>query len=161
MNTENTSRTAVIRERGEGLRHNILGALHVYQALAAETGGGLTLFENFLQPGTGAPPHTHAHEDESFYILEGEVTFEIEGRNLPLKLGPGSFVFAPRGGRHAFRNEGNTAARMLVLVLPGTGLEQMFTAFDKAVARSGGAMPAPAEIVAIAARNDVVIDLAA
>jgi quercetin dioxygenase-like cupin family protein len=148
----------IVRERGEGPRHNVLGATHLYKALAAETGYGLSVFEATVPPGVGAPPHTHAHEDEAFYLIEGEMTFEIEGRSLPLQLAAGGFAFAPRGSRHAFRNETDADAKMLVLSLPGTGLEQMFGAFDDAVRQSGGAMPPVDKIVAIAARNGVTIE---
>ena len=147
---------AIVRQPGEGLRHNVLGAGHLYKALAAETGGAVTVMEAVFPPGVGAPPHTHTHEDEAFYILEGEMTFEIEGHHLPLRLGAGGFVLAPRGGRHAFRNDSTTDAKMLVLALPG-GLERMFGGFDEAVRRANG-MPAEAEIVAIAARSGVAVE---
>jgi mannose-6-phosphate isomerase-like protein (cupin superfamily) len=158
MNNEVSQLSPVVRERDEGPRHNVLGAQHLYKVLAAETGGSLSACEATVPPGVGAPPHTHAHEDEAFYIVEGEMVFEIEGRNLPLRLGPGSFAFAPRGSRHAFRNESTAPARMLALSLPGTGLERMFAAYDKAMRTSAGGLPPVEQIVAIAAAKGVTIE---
>jgi mannose-6-phosphate isomerase-like protein (cupin superfamily) len=148
----------VVRQPGEGPRHNVLGATHLYKALAAETGGSLSVFEETIPPGVGAPPHTHSREDEAFYVVAGEMTFEIEGRDTPLQLGAGGFVLAPRGSRHAFRNESTVDAKMLVLALPGAGLEQMFGAFDEALRRADGGLPPEAEIMAIAARNGVSVE---
>jgi len=154
--TPTTQRT-IVRQPGEGPRHNVLGAGHLYKALAVETGGTVTVMEAVFPPGVGAPPHTHTHEDEAFYILDGEMTFEIEGHHLPLRLAAGGFVLAPLGGRHAFRNDSTREAKMLVLALPG-GLERMFGAFDEAVRRANGGMPPEAEIVAIAARSGVAVE---
>ncbi|HEY6983987.1 cupin domain-containing protein [Reyranella sp.] len=156
MKDDTLQLTPVVRQPGEGPRHDILGTTHLYKGLAAET-GGVSVFEETVPPGAGAPPHTHSRDDEAFYVVEGEMTFEIEGRHLPLRLGAGSFVFAPRGSRHAFRNETDASARMLVMALPGAGLERMFGAFDEAVRRAGG-MPPLDEIVAIAAGNGVTVE---
>lgn len=158
MNNEMSQQLSpVVREPGEGPRHYVLGVGHLYKALAAETGGSLSVFEAVVPPGAGAPPHTHAHEDEGFYLIEGEMVFEVEGHNLPLRLAAGSFVFAPRGRRHAFRNESAADVRMLTLSLPGAGLERMFGAFDDATRKSVGDLPPVEQIVAIAAASGVTI----
>jgi mannose-6-phosphate isomerase-like protein (cupin superfamily) len=146
----------IVRERGEGTRHNVIGVGHLYKALAAET-GGLCVIEATVPPGAGAPPHTHTHEDEAFYVIEGEMVFEIAGRALPLRLAAGGFVLVPSGGQHAFRNESEADARMLVLALPGAGLEQMFGAFDEVMQEAAGGPPPLDKIVAIAAANGVTI----
>lgn len=156
-NEVSQSLAPVIRERGEGTRHNVLGVGHLYKALAAETGTGLTVIEAIVPPGAGAPPHTHRHEDEAFYILDGEIVFEIEGRSLPLRVSAGGFIFAPRGGQHAFRNASSANARMLVITTPGAGMERMFGAFDKATQEAADGMPPLDDIVAIAAANGVTI----
>jgi quercetin dioxygenase-like cupin family protein len=148
----------IAREPGEGPRHDVIGVVHSYKALAAETGGSLSVFEATVPPGAGAPPHTHAHEDEAFYVIEGEMVFEIEGRSLPLRLAAGGFVLAPRGSRHAFRNESGVAARMLALALPGAGLEHMFGAFDEVMRKAASGPPPLDRIVAIAAASGVKIE---
>jgi hypothetical protein len=70
-----------------------------------------------VPPGFASPYHTHHREDESFYILEGEVAF-ICGEKW-LKAGPGTFVYGPREIAHGFKIIGNAPARMLILCTPG------------------------------------------
>ncbi len=68
-------------------------------------------------PGDGPPPHSHANEDETFTVLEGEFELLVEGQWV--KLPVGEVAFAPRGGVHTFRNSGTTTGRILTFVSPG------------------------------------------
>ena len=72
-----------------------------FKVRGEQTGGLLTVFENIVAPGDGPPRHTHANEDESWYVLEGRLRFELGGelRNAP----QGAFVFVPTGVRTASR----------------------------------------------------------
>lgn len=81
-----------------------------------ETGGALTAVEVTFGPGAGPPPHVHENEHESFYVLEGQVDVLDEGRRFT--TGPGSFVFMPQGSHHAFKNTGDTFAKILLLFTP-------------------------------------------
>jgi len=90
-------------------------------------------------------------------VLAGEITFDCADRQEPLRLGPGSFFFGPRGTQHSFRNETSRDARLLVFCLPGAGTEAMFTEMDALAARGKDRAPAVEEIVAIAARYGVAI----
>jgi len=146
----------VARARGEGPVIEVLGAPYVLKATSAETGDRFCLLEHDVPPGAGVPPHTHAHEDEAFYVLEGEVVIDSADRPAPLRLGPGSFFYSPRGLRHAFRNEASRPARMLVLCTPGAGIERMFREMD-AVGRRHNGPPPMEEVIAIAARAGVAI----
>lgn len=87
------------------------------------TGNQFSLFEVRTPPGAGSPPHIHHHEDETFYIIEGEMEFWIDGKAV--KAGPGMTVFGPRDVPHCFRNVGTKAAYMLMLATPA-GLEAFF-----------------------------------
>ena len=69
-----------------------------------------------VPPGGGPPPHSHVHEDETFYNLEGDFEFLHEGEWHP--LGVGETVFGPRGSIHTFRNAGKTTGRILVFITP-------------------------------------------
>jgi quercetin dioxygenase-like cupin family protein len=60
--------------------------------------------------------HVHAEEDDAFYILEGELTFEVDGEEIV--AGPGTFVLVPPGVRHGFTNHADTPVRMLNLHAP-------------------------------------------
>jgi quercetin dioxygenase-like cupin family protein len=85
------------------------------------TGGAYTIFEESEPVDT--PLHVHEHEDELFYVLEGEHVFQVgEGEH---RAGPGDLVFAPRGVPHAQRRVVPREGRTLVLASPG-GLEGFF-----------------------------------
>lgn len=64
----------------------------------------------------GPPIHEHRDEDDAFYVLEGELTFEVEGDEIVAT--PGTFVLVPPGIRHTFANHGDTAVRMLNIHAP-------------------------------------------
>ena len=85
-----------------------------------ETGQQYTVQEATIPPGAGPPPHVHSREDETFLVLEGEITFHIGERLVVLKKG--EFLFAPRGVPHYFKNTGTTEAVMLETATP-SGLE--------------------------------------
>lgn len=87
------------------------------------TNGSLSLMEASVPPGGGPVPHTHAHEDEIFYLLSGELEF-LSGERTFI-AGPGDVVFIPRTLPHRFRNVGVSAAKMLFLYTPG-GSEGLF-----------------------------------
>ena len=117
-----------VRGPAAGEREDVLGVRHLYKARSAAT-GGLTVIETTVPPGAGAPMHVHAHEDEIFYVLDGEIVMEGDGiAGSAVVAGAGTLCFAPRGFRHAFRNDGDAPARMLVMASPGAGLERMFGA---------------------------------
>ena len=61
---------------------------------AAETGGTLSAAETIIPAGLEPPVHVHEHEDELFYVLEGELTVICGGREL--RGGPGTVAFLPR-----------------------------------------------------------------
>lgn len=90
----------------------------VYRVLAsgAQTGGAYSLSEIRVSPNNGPPPHVHSREDESFFVVEGEVTFRVGDETIVAR--PGTFILGPRGIPHTFRNTGQSPARMLVLVIP-------------------------------------------
>jgi quercetin dioxygenase-like cupin family protein len=151
-----TARSAnpFLREPGAGATLEVLGATHIYKATAAETGGAFSLWEAVVPPGHGAPAHTHAREDESFYVLSGEILIEFEGDPAPRRVGPGGFFFGARGRRHAYRNAGDQPARILILSTPSVGLDRMFGEIDAAIA---GLPPDMAKLAAIAAKYGVAI----
>jgi quercetin dioxygenase-like cupin family protein len=112
---------------GEGLTiQGPAGGPLTFKARGEQTAGALTLFENVIAPGDGPPLHTHAGEDESWYVLEGELRFRLgdEVADAP----SGSFVFVPRGTEHCFQNVGDAPARIIVLFTP-SGMERFFDRF--------------------------------
>jgi quercetin dioxygenase-like cupin family protein len=97
-----------------------------FKARGEQTNGALTLFENVIAPGDGPPLHTHAGEDESWYVLEGVLRFRLgdEVASAPA----GAFVFVPRGTPHCFQNVGEGPARIIVMFTP-SGMERFFDRF--------------------------------
>jgi quercetin dioxygenase-like cupin family protein len=85
-------------------------------ALLAAT-GDLTVTENELEPGTDpGDPHYHANHTDSFYVLEGELEFRIDGRTV--RATAGTLVVAPRGAVHAFPVAIGSRARFLNIHTP-------------------------------------------
>lgn len=144
-----------VREPAAGVTLDVLGVTHIYKATAAETAGSFSLWEAVVPPGAGAPPHTHAHEDEAFYVLSGELMMEFEGEPAPRRVAPGGFFFGARGRRHSFRNVGGQPARLLILSAPSVGLDRMFAELDAATAKG---VPEFAMLVAIAAKYGVTVE---
>ena len=70
-----------------------------------------------MQPQRDGPDlHAHAEEDDSFYVLEGEFTFIVDGDELV--AGPGTFVLVPPQVEHTFANRSDAVARCINVHAP-------------------------------------------
>lgn len=125
--SDSTAHPQVVAAEGDGLW--FLGTYTRVKLDAAQTGGRLGAFETVFPHGAAPPLHSHP-EDETFYVLEGEVTAwvvppEATGGDWVAEfarpLGAGAMVYAPGGTPHSFRVESGTA-RMLILSTPA-GIE--------------------------------------
>lgn len=115
---------------GQGESYGVLGDVYTVKVKSEDTGGAYGFLEVILQPQGGAPAHTHSKENESFYILEGELEFQIEEQTI---VGtPGSFIHIPIGKLHSFTNKTETPVKVLILLTPG-GLEEFFAEFGTKV----------------------------
>lgn len=129
---------------GEGRSIWIVGDTYTFKAVGEDTGRALTLLEGEVSPQLGPPPHIHHHEDEFFYVLEGELEFLDNDRTFTASAG--SFVYIPRGALHRFKNVGETNARMLVFFTLA-GMENFFFEAGLPVQEGGTAPPlGPEEI---------------
>src|SRR3954470_6145494 len=98
-------------------KHAQIGAMGVRFMVDPEQGGGFSLVEHPIAPrALAAPMHTHTHEDEYSYVLEGEVGVQV-GDEVSVAR-PGDLVFKPRGVQHAFWNAGEAPARLLEIISP-------------------------------------------
>jgi len=105
-----------------------LGLPSLVRANGESTNGTFGLVEQWdIPPGFVTPYHMHRLEDESFYILEGEVNFVCDGKWISAKSG--DFVFGPCMIPHGFKVVGDTPSRMLIFASPpaastpsGTGI---------------------------------------
>lgn len=90
--------------------------LIIIKASAEQNGNQFSLFEQSAPGGSATPFHVHPEDDESFYVLDGALTFYLEdGNSIPASAG--SFVHVPGGTGHAFRVD-SEIARMLILTTP-------------------------------------------
>ncbi len=83
----------------------------------SEPDSAYSIVEWASEPGApGSSVHIHKLTDEAFYVLEGTFGFQVGEQTV--EGSAGSFVFAPKGTKHAFWNQGSTLARMLVMMSP-------------------------------------------
>ncbi len=122
MNEDVASRTYGLR-KGEGEARWWLGGLATIKATGKETDGHYTLVE-VLEPEGEQPLHVHHREDEGFWVLEGELTFEVGEETI--KASPGSFLFGPKDVPHRYTVESGPA-RMLFVLSPA-GFEEFIYA---------------------------------
>src|ERR1043166_8212500 len=101
---------------GEGKAYSAVGDVYRVLASGEQTGGVYALSEIRVLPGNGPPPHVHSRDDEAFFVLEGEITFQIGDEKITAR--PGTFIQGPRGIPHTFKNTGTSPARMLIFVMP-------------------------------------------
>src|SRR5207249_97192 len=92
-----------IRTPGAGRLIGVVGDIYRFLATGEDTDGKYALWEAIVPPGGGPPPHIHSREEEGFYVLEGELAFQIDGQRLVAT--PGTFANMPVGSLHSFRNE--------------------------------------------------------
>jgi quercetin dioxygenase-like cupin family protein len=116
-------RQPTVRVPTQGRTIAVVGDVYRFLATGEDTDGKYAMWEAIVPPGGGPPPHVHSREEESFYILEGEITFTING--VQLVASAGMFANMPVGTPHSFKNESGKSAKMLISVAPA-GLERMF-----------------------------------
>lgn len=136
---------------GEGDRYTARGSSMVFKATAATSGGRFSLMERLVPSGAPMPPaHRHIECLEAFFVLEGDVTFVLDGQREA--RGTGSFVLVPEGGSHTFGNEGHLPARLLVLHSPP--MDRYFAELERLW--SGPQPPSSAEELALMTRHGMM-----
>ena len=103
------------------------GHLMTFLATAEDTQGKFALIEAVARKGNVPPPHIHHREEETFYVLEGEMTFSVGGQTI--KATPGTMVCLPRDVAHSFVID-SEQGRVLILLTPA-GLEGWFKEFSE------------------------------
>lgn len=156
----NMMRLPVLKKASEGRTVGVVGDIYRFLAVGEDTDGRYAVWEAIVPPGGGPPPHVHSREEESFYVLEGEIAFQAGEERFVATAG--MFANMPVGCLHGFKNESGQPAKMLISVAPA-GLEKMF--FEVGQPLAAGTTPLPptkAEIeklLAIALRYGVEIKL--
>ena len=96
---------------------NIVGETTLVKLAPEDCDGRYAVFHLDAPPMTGPPLHVHTREDEFFYLLDGELVFEVDGICHTVKAG-GS-VGLIRGTPHRYQNFTDQTARLLIVTTPG------------------------------------------
>ncbi|MCE9560786.1 MAG: cupin domain-containing protein [Planctomycetes bacterium] len=115
--------TPTLRPPTEGRTIAVVGDVYRFLVTGEDTNGKYAMWEAIVPPGGGPPPHVHSREEEGFYVLEGAITFTVNGERMVATAG--MFANMPVGTPHSFKNESDLPAKMLISVAPA-GLEKMF-----------------------------------
>lgn len=119
-----------------GHAHSLGFSSLAFKVGTAETAGGLFVIEHtHLLPG-GPPLHMHLHQEEWFYVMEGEVVFQVGDQRVHLK--EGESILAPRQVPHTFSSVGE-ASRLLIGFCPAGKMEQYFRDAEEHKAQAGTA----------------------
>lgn len=118
------------------------------------TNGRYAQLEITTRPGSEPPPHTHAREDEAFYLLDGSIRFTVGEHVVTAKAG--DYVLMPKGIPHAFQVLTETAK--VILTITPAGFENYFR--DPRVAQPAPTLalppapqgPPPAQLIQAMAR---------
>jgi len=131
-----------------------IGGLEIrYLVDGVETGSGSGMFELTVPAGARVPPaHSHSHNEEIVYVLEGVLRYAVDDEQRD--LGPGEHMRTPKGSVHSFSNPFDQTARALITLTPDIG-GQYFRDIALAAQRPGG--PDPARMVEIMASYGLVV----
>jgi quercetin dioxygenase-like cupin family protein len=99
------------------------GDRYTFLVTGDESAGSMFALDCVVGAGGGPPPHRHLAEDELFYLYGGSISFTAGGETRTVSAGES--VFVPRGTAHAYRNDGQTEARMIAVYTPA-GMEGWF-----------------------------------
>ena len=129
---------------------NVVGEETLVKVSPSDSGGALAAFHLVAPPMSGPPRHVHSREDEWFYVLEGELVFELDGARHT--VGAGGSVWLRRGVVHAYQNFTARDARLLIVTTPGA-FSDFFV--EVSAAAPPGGMPAPAVFAALDAKYGI------
>ena len=115
---------AVAVAAGKGEARWWFGMLAEIKASSADTGGQFTVVEVTCPPGYQGIRHIHHNEDEGFWVLDGQLDLEVDGKHIDMHTG--DYAFGPRNVPHGF-SAGDAGARMLFILTPG-GFENLIMA---------------------------------
>jgi quercetin dioxygenase-like cupin family protein len=106
---------AVTIKAGEGDTLNVLGMPLRFLCDTQDTNGAWSLMEEDIPRGHGPPPHRHDW-DEAYYVIEGALDFEMDGKLVRIERG--DFAYLPRNTVHAFKGASASPARVLIFAAP-------------------------------------------
>ena len=102
---------------------------------AKDTGAELSIFEYNGQEKGGPPLHVHYHQDEIFYVADGNYIFQCADEKH--RLGKGDMIFLPREVPHTFAQL-TDVGRLLYFFQPSGKMEEFFRDSAKSTAQTNG-----------------------
>lgn len=109
------SAKAVVRMPGEGREVTLAGKPLAFLVTGEDT-RHTSMFDWTLPAGFSTGLHVHRVQEETFYVLEGECEWQVDGQTVHAK--PGTYLFLPPGVPHDIRNTSDKPARMIMTVSP-------------------------------------------
>jgi quercetin dioxygenase-like cupin family protein len=109
-----------------GEKHSLGFSTILFKVVPRETGGNLFVIEHEHLVKGGPPLHLHPHQEEYFYVMEGEMVFQLGDSRR--RLSAGDSVLGPRGVPHTFSSVGEKPGRMLIAFTPAGKMEEFFRA---------------------------------
>lgn len=119
---------------------NHLGEKLTFRSIRHEPDGDVLMAENFVQPGSGPPMHTHWLQDEGFTVLEGRIGYQIAGQPEQY-AGVGESVVFGRGVAHRFWNAGSEVLHCEGWLKPANTIVFFLSSIYAAQNKSGKAQP--------------------
>jgi uncharacterized cupin superfamily protein len=118
------------------------GEVLIFKEIQIEEGVEKVIVENEVRPGSGPPMHVHYKQTESLTVLEGEMSYQIIGKE-PVTVGVGETVTFEQGVAHKFWNSGESILKCTGWVKPANHLDFFLTEMYKAMDEGDGERPEP------------------
>jgi quercetin dioxygenase-like cupin family protein len=129
-----------------------VGNLTIRYLVDGAQSGGMGLFELQVPPGSNVPPpHSHTHNEECVYVLEGTLRYSVDGVSRDLR--PGDWMHTPKGAVHGFSNPHDTNARALIFLTPDLGAQYFH---DVAAVVNAGGTPDRRELISVMSRYGLI-----
>ena len=129
-----------------------VGQLGIRYLIDGSQNASMGIFELVIPPAANVPPpHSHSHNEEIVYVLEGTLRYTVGPATRDLT--PGQTMHTPKGVVHGFSNPFDSIARALIVMSPDIGA-QYFK--DVAVVTNAGGPPDKAALASVMSRYGLV-----
>lgn len=129
---------------------NVVGEETLIKVGPDDCEGRYALFHLTAPPMSGPPLHVHSREDECFYVLDGELVFEVDGECHTVQAG--GCVAVTRGMVHRYQNFTDRNASLLIVTTPGD-----FAGFfvDISAITPAGGLPSMEQLLSLDAKYGI------
>lgn len=134
--------TVVRRQAGQNLQ--VLSDRICIQLKSSTSLNRMAVMTVDVPPGGFVPPHTHAKEEESYFMLEGRMVMQLGNQELAIE--PGDFAHVPAGTLHGYKNTSNQCVRFLAWSVGGA-IDEFFTEMAEKIREVPDDLPKMPEIL--------------